>query len=137
MTLSSNETEFVKCVVLHGNKLWAARSAYPRLEKGFEQAAIKHMMQNPGVVAHIDAGVLYMFRQIVKHTEVPVPAQLTVQDKMNLLKLIINGERQSPSYIVTSEGLKMIFVEPAEDEVADAKRMLSELQRAENEKWMK
>lgn len=136
MTLSSNEAEFVKCVVLHGNKLWAVRSAYPRLEQGFEQAAIKHMMQNPGVVAHIDAGVLYMFRQIVKHTEVPMPAPLTVKDKMNMLRLIINGERESPTYIVTSEGLRMIFVEPDENTIADAKRMLLELEKAEEGGWM-
>ncbi len=136
MGLSSSEAEFVKCMILHGNKLWAVKAAYPRLEKGFEQVAIKYMLQNPEVKAHIDAGVLYMFRQIVKHTDVPVPKPLTVQDKMNILKLIISGEREVPTNIVTSEGLRMIFTEPSEVEVINAKRMLDELQRAEDKHWM-
>ena len=127
---------FVKNVILHGNKLWAVREAYPRIEKGFEQAGIRHMMQNPEVPKHIDAGVLYMFRQIVRHTDVPVPKPLTTEEKKRLLEMIINGERETPTYIKTDEGLKLIFVEPGEEEVEDAKRMLRELTEAEQMQWM-
>ncbi|MCB9047213.1 MAG: hypothetical protein H6550_13855 [Chitinophagales bacterium] len=136
MALSSTEAEFVRRMILHGNKLWAVRSAFPKLEKGFEDAAIRYMMQNPEVTRHIDAGVLYMFRQIVKHTDIPVPQPLTVQDKMDMLRLIINGERETPTYIVTAEGLRVIFVEPMEDEIDDSRKMLKELQRAEELEWM-
>lgn len=127
MALSSNEAVFVKCMILQGNKLWAIRNAYPRLEKGFEEAGIRHMYQNPEVQRHIDAGVLYMFRDIVKHTEVPIPAPLSTEDKIDMLELVIKGEREHPAYIATKDGLKIIFVEPDEEEVAEAKRMLRQL----------
>lgn len=136
MALSFNEAIFVRYMILHGNKLWAVREAYPRIEKGFEQAAIRHLMQNPEVSRNIEAGVLYMFRQIVRHTTVPEPKPLTVEDKKKLLEMIITGERETPTYIVTAQGLKLIFVEPGENDVADAKRMLDELKEAEQMQWM-
>jgi hypothetical protein len=71
-----------------------------------------------------------------KHTDVPVPKPLTVEEKKRLLEMIIKGERETPTYIKTGEGLKMIFVEPGEDEVEDARRMLRELKEAEQMQWM-
>ena len=135
MALTSCEAIFVKAVILHGNKLWAVKQAFPRLEEGFEQAAITYMMQNPLVPRHIDAGILYMFRQIVKHTDVPVPQPLDINDKMTLLQLVIDGKRESPVDIVTKEGLRTIFVKPGEEEIEDARRMLRVMQEEENAEW--
>lgn len=135
MALSSYEAIFVKAVILHGNKLWAVKQAFPRLEAGFEQAAITYMMQNPEVPRHIDAGVLYMFRQIVKHRDVPVPKPLDIDDKMALLQMVIDGRRETAVDIVTREGLRTIFVKPGEEEIEDARKMLKELQDAEKAEW--
>ncbi len=136
MALSSQEAIFVKAMILHGNKLWAVRAAFPRLEEGFEQEAITYMMQNPEVPRHIDAGVLYMFRQIVKHTVVPEPKPLDTADKKAMLQMIIEGKRETPVYIATAEGLRMIFVKPGEEDIKDARKMLKELQGAEQAEWM-
>lgn len=136
MALTASEAIFVHAVIIHGNKLWAVREAFPRLEKDFEQAAIRYLMQNPEVPRHIDAGVLYMYRQIVKHTTVPEPQPLTVADKQVLLRMIISGERETPTYIVTADGLKMILAEPSVQEVEEAKRMLNELDEAVEKEWM-
>lgn len=135
MTLSSCESIFVKAVILHGNKLWAVKDAFPRLEDGFEQAAITYMMQNPLVPRHIDAGVLYMFRQIVEHTEVPVPKPLDINDKIALLQMVIDGVRETPVDIVTKEGLRTIFVKPGEEEVEDACKMQKMLLEEEKTEW--
>jgi hypothetical protein len=135
MALTSCEALFVKAVILHGNKLWAVKQAFPRLEEGFEQAAITYMMQNPLVPRHIDAGVLYMFRQIVKHTEVPVPKPLDVNDKIALLQMVIDGIRETPVDIVTKEGLRTIFVKPGEEEVEDARKMLKMLYEEAKAEW--
>lgn len=136
MALTASEAIFVRAVIIHGNKLWAVREAFPRLEKGFEQAAIQHLMQNPEVPRHIDAGILYMYRSIVKHTAVQEPQPLTTADKQAMLRMIISGERETPTYIVTAEGLKMILTEPSVQEVEEAKRMLKELDEAEQKEWM-
>mgnify|MGYP001372803972 CR=1 FL=1 len=135
MALTSCEALFVKAVILHGNKLWAVKQAFPRLEEGFEQAAITYMMQNPLVPRHIDAGVLYMFRQIVKHTEVPVPKPLDVNDKIALLQMVIDGIRETPVDIVTKEGLRTIFVKPGEEEVEDARKMQKMMLEEEKTEW--
>lgn len=135
MALSSCEAIFVKAVILHGNKLWAVRQAFPRLEKGFEQAAITYMMQNPEIPRHIDAGVLYMFRQIVKHTEVPVPKPMDIWDKMALLQMVIDGKRETPVDIVTKDGLRTIFVKAGEEDIEVARRMLKVMQEEEKVEW--
>lgn len=135
MALTSSEAIFVKAVILHGNKLWAVKEAFPRLEEGFEQNAITYMMQNPEVPRHIDAGVLYMFRQIVRHTEVPVPQPLDINDKKTLLQMIIDGVRESPVDIVTKEGLRTIFAKAGEEEIAYARKMLKELEDSESSEW--
>lgn len=135
MALTTCEAIFVKAVILHGNKLWAVKQAFPRLEEGFERAAITYMMQNPEVPRHIDAGVLYMFRQIVKHTEVPVPQPLDSNDKRILLQMVIDSKRETPVDIVTKDGLKTIFVKPGEEEIEDARRMLKVMQEEENAEW--
>ncbi len=135
MALTSCEALFVKAVILHGNKLWAAKQAFPRLEEGFEQAAITYMMQNPLVPRHIDAGVLYMFRQIVRHTEVPVPKPLDINDKMALLQMVIDGIRETPVDIVTNEGLRTIFVKPGEEEIEEARKMQKMLLEEEKTEW--
>ncbi len=136
MALSSQEAAFVKSMILQGNKRWAVRAAFPKLEDGFQESAYNYIMQNPEVQRHIDAGVFYMFRSIVRHITVPEPKPLTYEDKCNMLRLIINGEREKPQYIVTSAGLRMIFVEPSEEDVADAKQMLRELTEAQELQWM-
>lgn len=136
MALSANEAIFVRGMILYGNKLAAVREAYPRLEKGFEQAAIKYLMQNPEVPRHIDAGILYMYRSMIPGTSIPGPAPLTMADKMQMLRLIIEGERETPTYIVTKQGLRLIFTEPPEQDVEDAKAMLKELQLAEQMEWV-
>lgn len=135
MALTSCEAIFVKAVILHGNKLWAVKEAFPRLEEGFEQAAITYMMQNPLVPRHIDAGVLYMFRQIVRHTEVPVPMPLDINDKVALLQMVIDGIRETPVDIVTNEGLRTIFVKPGEEEIEDARKMQKMLLEEEKTEW--
>ena len=136
MALTAQETAFVRTMILQGNKRYAVRAAFPKLEEGFEDAAYTYMMQNPEVPRHIDAGVLYMFKEIVTHTEVPAPQPLTYKDKRDFLQLIVRGEREVPKYIVTKEGLRIIFVEPSEEEVREAEHMLIALQEAEQKQWM-
>lgn len=136
MALSLNEAIFVKAMILHGNKESALKQAFPRLQKGFEKAAIRHMMQNPEIQRHINAGILYVYRDIAGKANVAEPQPLTIEDKMELLRMVIAGERETPKYIVTAQGLKMIFAEPSEQEVREAKIMLKELRLAEKLSWV-
>lgn len=136
MALSGSEAIFVKAMILHGNKDRAVREAYPRLEEGFEQAAMRYLMQNPEITNHINAGILYVYRNMIADTAVPQPRPLTVDDKINLLRMVVNGQRETPTYIVTPKGLRVIFSYPSEAEVKEAKYMLRELQEAEKTAWL-
>ena len=136
MALSVHEEAFVKAMILHGNRQRAVREAFPRLETGFEQAALAYMMQNPEIARHIEAGIMYLYREVVSDMKIPAPKPLTIGEKKALLEMIITGERETPAYIATAEGLRVIFVKPGEDDMLDAKRMLRELVQAEKTEWM-
>ena len=129
MALAGSEAVFAKAMILHGNKMRAIKEAYPRLEEGFEQAALRYMMQNPEIQKHIDAGILYMYRDIIKEGPVPDLIEMTMEEKRQLLQLVIDGKREKPEYIITKEGLKIIFTEPSEEDVANARQMLRHLGR--------
>lgn len=136
MDLTTQEAIFVKEMVLHGNRDRAIRAAFPRLEEQSKQAALQYMLDNPFIRRHIDAGILYIYRHVIPDVEVNEPVPLSIDEKKSMLAKIISGEREKPEYVSTAEGLKVIFVLPDEEEIADAKHMLQELDDAEQMKWM-
>ena len=129
MALAGSEAIFAKAMILHGNKLRAIKEAYPRLEEGFEQAALRYMMQNPEVQKHIEAGILYLYRDVIKQGPRPELEEMTAEEKQLLLQLVIDGKREKPAHIITKDGLKTIFTEPSEEEIAIARQMLQQLGR--------
>lgn len=135
MALTKQEATFVKWVVLQGDKLKAIKEAYPKLEEGDEQEAIRHIMQNPEVQRHIDAGVLYMFKDIVTHAIVKEPEPLSFDEQCELLRLTINGERSEAKYVVTQEGLRIKFVPPDDDTRQYALQTLQTLRDNQQRQW--
>lgn len=135
MALTKQEATFVKWVILQGDKLKAIKEAYPKLEEGDEPEAIRHIMQNPEVQRHIDAGVLYMFKDIVTHTLVKEPAPLSFDEQCELLRLTINGERSEAKYVVTANGLRMKFVPPDDESRTYAQQTLQSLKDNQQRQW--
>lgn len=137
MALNSQEAIFAKQMILHRNKVRAVRAAFPHLKKEYTDIAIKYMMQNPEVQRHIDAGILYIYRDIVKDRIIAEPQPLTIDEQIALLKMIIFGKRLSPRFIASkTDGLQTVFVPPTKEELADAKWMLAEINRSRDNDWM-
>lgn len=127
MALTPQEAVYARAMILHGNRHKAIHEAFPKLERGFEQAALRYMDQNPEVRNHIDAGILHFFRDIVTHTVVPQPRPLTTEEKKEMLRLVIEGKRETPLYFVEGGQLKLIFAEPDEETIAQAKNTLLQM----------
>ena len=136
MALTKQEETFVKWVILRGDKRMAIQHAYPKLEEGGEREAIRHIEQNPAVQRHIDAGVLYMFKDIVTHAIVKEPKPISFDEQCELLRLTINGERSEVKHVVTPNGLRIKFVPPDETTKQYALQTLQTLRDTQQRQWM-
>lgn len=131
MALLPQEQLFVKEVVLHGDKHRAIKEAIPLLSAEYIGEGIEYMMQNPEVQRHIDAGILYIYKEVIPDVKIEEPAPLSFKDKEAMLQLIIAGARKMIRYIKRANGLEIILTPPDDQEIATAKETLELLRKTE------
>lgn len=132
MRFSSHEDIFIREVLIHGNLKRACREAFPYMLAPFIPEAIKYMMDNPEIVQRINAGFIYMYREVLPEGEVPDLPPISIEQKRAFLQKIISGERRKPKYIRNEVGLAMVMVPYSIEEVDDAIAMDRELQEMQN-----
>lgn len=131
MALLPQEQLFVKEVVLHGDKHRAIKEAIPLLSAEYIGEGIEYMMQNPEVQRHIDAGILYIYKEVIPDVKIEEPAPLSFKDKEAMLQLIIAGARKMIRYIKRANSLEIILTPPDDQEIATAKETLELLRKTE------
>ncbi|MEZ5017009.1 MAG: hypothetical protein R2800_08140 [Flavipsychrobacter sp.] len=132
MALTSQEAIYVKEVILHGNKLRAVRKSFPLIKEAQLQDAIIYMEQNPLVARHIEAGILYIYKDLLKRSKkiIPEPQPLTTEEQRQLLQLVIAGERKVLHQEKTEHGLlQTVLVPPNYQEVEEAKWLIKTISR--------
>lgn len=127
MRHASHEEIFIREILIHGNKERACRAAFPYMLSEFIPEAIKYMLDNPEIRQRIEAGFIYMYREVVKDCEIPDLPPISTEEKQKFLMKIISGERRKPVYTKTTKGLAMMMAPFSQEEVDDAIDMYHEL----------
>lgn len=127
MRHASHEEIFIREILIHGNKERACRAAFPYMLSEYVPEAIKYMLDNPEILQRIEAGFIYMYREVIKDCEIPDLPPVSIEEKQKFLRRIISGERRKPVYIKLPQRLAMIMAPCSQDEVDDAIHMYHEL----------
>lgn len=132
MALASPEAIYVREVILHRNKQRAARKSFPLIKEEQIAEVITYMEQNPLIERHIQAGILYIYRELLKGTKkiIREPRPLTAAEQRQLLQLVISGERKLLKEVPTEYGIMQTVLVPANyGEIEQAQWQLLQLQR--------
>lgn len=132
MSLTSHEAIYVKEMILHGNKQRAVRKSLPLIKETHIPDAIEHMEQNPLVGRHIEAGISYIYRNLLKHKKkiIRAPKPLSTEEQRQLLQLVIAGQRKTIQEEKAEHGLlQTVLVSPNYQEVEEAKWLIKTISR--------
>ncbi len=123
MALTNPEATYVKEMILHGRATKAVRKAYPEIKEYCIALAITYMTQNPEVQRHIKAGILYIYRSIIKQRKViHEPEPLSFKEDQQLLQLVIEGKRPVISEVKGADDMtEIVFALPTPEDVEEAK----------------